>query len=44
VQELTATYERGVKVTQSAFATLTRFITRDWKRPKWSLTITPATG
>lgn len=44
VHELTATYERGVKVTKAAFAALTRFITRDPTLPKWSLTITPTTG
>jgi len=41
VHELTGTYECGVKVTKSAFATLTPFITRDPILPKWSLTITP---
>ncbi len=44
INELTATYDRGVKVTKSAFAALTPFITRDPKLPKWSLTITTATG
>ncbi len=41
VHQLTGIYERGVKVTQSAFAALTPFITRDPILPKWSLTITP---
>lgn len=44
VNELTATYDRGVKVTKAAFAKLTRFITRDEHLPKWSLTINPAAG
>ena len=44
VNELTATDDRGVKVTQAAFAHLTPVITRHPELPQWSRTITPATG
>lgn len=42
VRELTATDERGVKVTKATFAALIPGITRDPSLPPWSVVITPA--
>ena len=43
-QEITTTYERGVKLTQTAFRAIASQIQRDPKLPKWSLVIPRPSG
>lgn len=44
VRETTTVYERGVRMTKTAFATIAERLIRSPTLPKWSLTIPPATG
>ena len=44
IQEITTTYERGVKLTQSAFRTIASQFQRDPQLPKWNLVIPRPSG
>ena len=41
IREITATYERGVRIAKAAFEPIARRLLRSETLPKWSLTIQP---